>query len=324
MADIPRIVDLGQNPVISKEKIQEYLESPLHSYCTLDDLDVYTKIDRGRKKLHEIINGSLKMNTILFELEQTHADRHTHLENIVSICWYLYAIAATKDQAFDEGTFIVHDNNTLYDYLLQYVKNVNPQWNSCVSQSSNPYGYCRHSTHLKECQAQGNHHFGIDIRFGDSLDWWDYWVPCAKQQQALLPAGKRHILFGKVDDERTFIKMENDGLYRYDGWAQHAAGAIGSVARKLGLGSNDLNSYRKEHMPAYIQREIKQLVQQHNCVIETPKSIGSIFTAAEQHTELNAFATKLRQEYDHVEKRFGNEVILTPTELTAKLPDTFI
>lgn len=310
--------------LIDKQALKKYLSSDAHYYCTKNHDDALSHVHRGQTTMRDILSGKLTMDTQPFELDLTHADRHAHLNNIISACWYMYSVALTKEQGFTEGSFIVHDDGRLYDYLLQYVKNVNPDnWSDCIAQSTNPYGYCRHSTHLHQYQHQGHHQYGIDIRDGDTLNWWEYWVPLEKQQKAHLPTGKKHILFGKIDAHRTFIKFENDGLYRYDGLVAHAFGAVTSTARKLGIGTNDGPTFRKEHMPKEVVARLKQLIKEHKLNIQTPKTIAEIVLLEKQHPELTSLIEELRNTFDHIEVRHGNEVILMKHELQFGLPHNF-
>lgn len=216
------------------------------------------RIEEGRRFACDILRGQGVPNI----------GKDSYLQNIINVMWFLYSRAVAKNQAFDEGTFIIQDEqHRLYDYLMNYVKLVNPYIKGTLADpetnmSLNPYAYSRASSHFIQEQkstAYNGRHYGIDIRFqGEYV------------AQALLPAQKSHVLFSKIADNLIFIKFENVGLAPQSAM-YHGAEFVAAQARKKNdalskyleetflktipdtvqyyLGSDDDPTYRKERTP---------------------------------------------------------------------------
>ena len=81
--------------------------------------------------------------------------------------------------------------------------------------------YARRSTHFLD--EQNNYRqYGIDIRFNER-----------SHPQALLPVGKTHLLFGRINRELIYIKMEDYGVC-WDQLAQHGGEYVVSKIRNSG------------------------------------------------------------------------------------------
>ena len=163
----------------------------------------------GETHMAKILRGEhSKINT---------KEQEDYLRAIISLQWHFERIAKKKNENFIEGTFVIEDKGfKIYNFMMDYIKRFNKEITDTTQDplshySYNQYGYSRdasHYVHLKKLFRP----YGIDIRFG----------PDGKEQ-TLLPAGKRHILFGKIDENKQliYIKPENHGLYFKDGLLGH-------------------------------------------------------------------------------------------------------
>ncbi|BDC34923.1 hypothetical protein Noda2021_08810 [Candidatus Dependentiae bacterium Noda2021] len=198
-----------------------------------------------------------------------------YLNTIVDIIWYLYAEALNKNEPFDHGTIVIKDTNfVLHDFLLHYVKLVNPKVRGNLKDtphwvSFNPFGYSRASTHFSKAQNESRQ-YGIDVRYH-----------AAESLRNSLPSGKSHILFGKVepDLQLMFIKLEHHGIYAYDGLLGHISGFFASKTRKSlptlekilprswycwlekKVGHNDDPASRRERVPHAVKQQFKALIR---------------------------------------------------------------
>ena len=93
---------------------------------------------------------------------------------------------------------------TIYKFILGYVRKVNEDALKMIPEFAYPkaiyMAYARRSTHFLD--EQNNYRqYGIDIRFNER-----------SHPQALLPVGKTHLLFGRINRELIYIKMEDYGV----------------------------------------------------------------------------------------------------------------
>jgi hypothetical protein len=222
------------------------------------------RIKKGQEIACNILRGQADPTTRI--------QQDSYLQNIISLMWFLYSRAMAKNQAFEEGTFIIQDEqHRLYDYLMNFVKLANPTIKELFAEDSeknisqNQYAYSRASSHFKREQKSTTYngrHYGIDIRFTKAGSGF--------AAQALLPAQKSHILFGKIANNLIFIKFENVGIALQSA-VYHGAEFVTAQARKQNqvlseskyfegtilqpitdsvqyrLGSDDDPNYRKEH-----------------------------------------------------------------------------
>ncbi len=271
-----------------------------------------------------------------------------YIESIIALMWYLFSTAINKDQGYIEGSFIIRDyNGKVFNFLMDYAKKVNKTLTGSIKDSistDNPFAYARLSSHFKQYQNKYKV-YGIDIRKG-----------AQGSALPLLPAEKRHILFNQIEDGKTtFIKMENYGVYGLlEGTIPHTKEFIIAQAKKIptlrtqfGLGSDDDPLYRKERIPADFINKIKEILTKANYpkqiqqIIETKVNQDGIQAISENYIEKNnqiffpetvnkqaqqAFKqeiqklrAQLTKEYDHLNYRYGREVILTPRELYSSL-----
>lgn len=223
------------------------------------------RIEEGRKVICNILREQASPNIIGIQ--------DSYLQSIINLMWFLYSRAMAKNQAFEEGTFVIRDEqHRLYDYLMNFVELANPTIKKSFEDpetniSQNQYAYSRSSSHFKLEQkitydGRPGRHYGIDTRFTK--------VGSGFAAQALLPAQKSHILFGQIADNLIFIKFENVGLAPQSA-VYHGAEFIAAQTRKKNdallkylektyiedfpktiqyyLGSDDDPNYRKERIP---------------------------------------------------------------------------
>lgn len=313
---------------VDDQPIAKYLNQTFHKKCpSMSELaklitgikDYCDLIKPGANLAWDLLAGTFDYNTVggarVYNLDNNnrkaleHKRRNEYLGDIVSLCWFMYSLALHKDKIFEEGSFIVHDNGKIFNYLLNYVNKVNPKENKHpVHHSESPYGCCRASSHLIKWQKQGNKHFGIDIRFGTTPK---------TSRSNILPTGKSHILFGKLDNERTFIKMEENGVYKYDGLGAHAWNFIVAQGRKTPVvnwftGTDDAPTFCKERIPLEIVSDAQAVG------IAKIDAIDDIVQIYKKDTtgKYDKLMEKIIKLYPHdFEGRIGNEVILDPSDL---------
>ena len=301
---------------------------------------------KSKLQLNRIAQGKTIACTILHN-HVPQLSQADYLNQIIDLMWYFYSLAVNKHQAFEEGTFIIEDtNNKFYNFLMKYVKLVNPTIKDSLDdpaakQSWNTYGYSRLSSHFKLEQKQ-NRHYGIDMRY-----------PQAYRAEALLPTGKYHILFGRIASEKIFVKFEKAGITPRD-VLFHATDFVIAQTRKLipGLksymdqylpelysdtlvyyiGIDDDPNYRKERIPHEFINQCLQILQSGKLSEEVIKQYITEFATqgikrlhqivqnppANLTTVQQAFSTylqELQRIYDNIPMRYGREVILTQQEL---------
>lgn len=253
--------------------------------------------------------------------------QEAYMRSIISLIWYLYAVALEKNQGFEEGTFIIEDTNfVLYNFLMNYIKRFNPSVTGTLQDplthvSYNPFGYSRDSSHLNQTLYR---HYGIDVRFGPRGG-----------ELPLLPADKRHILFGKVDQEKNliFIKPENFGLYYLDGLIAHGLELGESKLRKVGVAqkSDDDITYRKERVPTQFLKDFDAALRESNIPDKERGELNALakkldggiktiyFNGLLSKPAIKALETKYKDLFDNLPIRIGREVIITNQTLRGLL-----
>jgi|GEM_PF-5608715 len=240
---------------------------------------------------------------------------------IIGLNWALYNIAISKGEKFDEGTFvIINKDKTLYQFLFDYMQKRNPKLTGKVKDdianhaADNAFAYSRESSHFKHLQKLYPH-YGIDIRFNN--DNKEY-APTS----ALLPAEKRHILLGVLDENsgKFLLKPENYGLNKDEFWF-HAWDYL--MTRGI---DNDIPNYRKERIPKAFLKEFKQAVTKDNFLSLDDKNelinmskIEGIKTLVSRKALTSEKLSDLKQKYeklyDHIEHRTGREVIIDDADI---------
>lgn len=265
-----------------------------------------------------------------------------YLQSIISLIWYLYGEAINKKQGFTEGTFVIEDKNfKLYDFLIGYVKKVNPEITGTITDpasasANNPFAYSRISSHYK-AEQKLYRQYGIDIRFD-------------KKSEALplLPSGKRHLVFGKIDEKRNliFIKPENYGIYTTHEKAMHGYEFVHAQGVKLLpkmkfllsdplyktfqdlIGTDDDPLYRKERVPqefiVAFAEVIKPIcttdkIRKEHIAFALRKGIQYSVSGKVPPNVVSLLRQQLDAAYDYLYFRTGREVILTYDELSSSL-----
>ena len=307
----------------------------IQEHAQMDPVYVRQQLDNGKKYAEDIIAGDLSAIPT--------GTQEEYLRSIIAIQWYLYGKAVEKGQGFEEGTFVIKDKDfKIYNFMMGYVKKMNPAITGDVRdplamKSYNQFGYSRDASHFIHLKKQFRP-YGIDIRFGEN-----------GSETPLLPAYKRHILFGRADetDHKIYIKPENYGLYYKDGFLMHAqeygaaqvrkpnvfAQAARTIAGYLGyeISTDQALGFRKERIPPLFVAEFNQNLDQEDSIDLEQKKL------LKNYVKINGYQTlflpsivkapkfqdlidKCRKDkrLDHLEDRIGEEVIFKHNELTAK------
>jgi hypothetical protein len=306
---------------------------------------------RGKQYPERIQSGKKIICGLLTGTRQERMKDDIYLSRIIDLIWYLYDRATTKKQAFEEGTYVIQDPGLkIYNYLMTYVKQVNPSITDTLQDpaatlSLNQYAYSRLSSHFYNEQKQFRH-YGIDIRFPNTV-----------VAQAELPAGKSHILFGKIAPDTIFIKPESFGnapqavFFHGSDWAaaqirkinvtlkDYLQGTFGEALVNTliyYIGTDDEPTYRKERIPKEFLSNALTILRSGQLNEENMKQAMQILITRGIHgarelvagkpailtriqaNELKQDLDRLEQEgLDHQDMRYGREVVLTRDELMA-------
>jgi len=272
--------------------LSEFFDSGLNGQCALNKDQIITYITTGENR---IANLNQPLPT-----EQ-------YLNEIVGVIWYLYSLAIEKGQPYTEGIFVIEDTHQqLYNFLRTYVAAANPsQAKPVFLSTTNKYAYPRFSSHFARHQKTHSQ-YGIDIRFEN------------QSALPLLPTGKRHILFGQLDNQYMFIKMENSGLYYADGFISHSAGMLMDIGRKkipALFGSMDHTLQRTENIPYAIKQQYAAIAKKHGLCPQL-HAIKDIFAlSSEDQILFKELIEEITCTYDHPHLRYGREVLLLENEL---------
>jgi len=248
-----------------------------------------------------------------------------HQEEVTAIMWHLMRRALDKHQGHSEGAFAIEDRDgRLYNFLESA--------NSFDRESSHYVERCLSWTGVSSKVFKSSAQKGIDITTGK------------------LPAEKRHVLFGQVDDNKLlFIKLENFGIgSQYDKAAHGAEFAIAQYNKIFYPGSDDLPEMAKERVPVAVIKafteSIKLLSDENRENINnlmadlgykgTPEKAAKVYGIAYMQAYMKAADLLTTPEgftrvnfdnsipkcadgspLDHLEKRTGKEVYLTYEEL---------
>ncbi len=309
---------------------------------------IFTKMDKPKGSMNEayaglcIEKGAKVMEDVLAGKTRKYMSDdlvYSHLHAIRDLAWFLYGKALEKNQGFEEGTFVIVDEDfKLYDFLMTYVKSKNETVTGISTQdpllhmSDNPFAYSRDCSHFPLAKQKFTP-YGIDIRFAENAAAEDS-----------LPAFKTHILFGKIDEERhlMYIKPENHGLYKGDGFMGHATEFGVAQVRKIptlrnafnyvggywgyNLVSDDSETFRKDRVPEGFATAFKQAITTDSSLYSQEEKAQLLKDAKEQgfktlYSELaqrsptlQGLLEKYSKIYDHMEYRQGREIILKTAE----------
>ena len=224
------------------------------------------------------------------------------LENIINLQWALFSRAVSKQDGFLSGTIVLEDpDRKIFDFLNSY----QARYNRITS------------SHFKNAQAKGLSNKGIDI-------------PDFNLCQGPLPGGKRHLLFGALDNGSTFLKWEDYGT-KFKQIGPHVAGFLSKFA-SFGHDTEDIH---RENVPKEINKYFQafastnhiKLTKQEKKELET-HGIHAMLAIANKYNLGEQFASHpIFANMDNLELRKGNEVILTTAELqkrTHSVPHAWI
>lgn len=267
-----------------------------------DEAMIASRINTGKRVLNTLFNT-------------THEVKNTP-QDAQAIIWALFSLAEEKEQAFQEGIFVVEDpERRLFKYL-----------------TGQGGAYNRISTHYKKFK-DASQEYGADVSYEGKFE---------------LPEGKGTMLVGYLADRGVvYIKPENYGLGTWYNWTMHAVETVGSVARKVApsvFGSNDQHGFRKEHIPADVLKMWNNTVttlQQSEFITQDEAqeaaALGKKYGICAMYNRLNAWRMQEGKEvapevqsaiqsvdtmlkgYDNKAIRQGNEVIFTLAELQEPL-----
>lgn len=269
---------------------------PPHHYAALKK-----RIAEGRDLLTAVLAGS---RTPPFDLME-------HFEQIVSLMWGVYDMAVEKDGPFWDGTIVLVDpHERLFSFLKEYAHTLWQKDSHTPRYATTQcHGYPRHSSHFPESK---NIQWGIDMR-----------SPEGSTLEKLLPTAKRHLLFGRLSHNRTFIKFEEYGLCVQDGSIiSHGLGYVQSVVRKA-IRMNDGRYTRREDVPYSIEKMYQKLVKKSASrgyklekspigIAEMVQEATSLLNSKSLHKRAHKFINEIESTYDFIEIRRGNEVIISP------------
>ncbi len=309
--------------IINEKKLKEYFTE---NYPDFDFEHIKSLINKGGKFAYFLTYSKPKDYQGFVQHCQRY-NRPEYLNNIIALMWYFFAEAINKDQGFYEGTFIFRNKkfSRIFEFLHTYVKKFGTTAFEGTgilrgTISSNPFAYPRKSSHFEFEGKEKMQHFGIDIRFTQY-----------SSALSLLPAKKRHILFGKIEKgESLFIKFEHNGIYKYE-VPYHGLNLIKSQLKKKWAkyidptldAPDDVPNFRKERVPkreqTYFRKVSKVDVigkEKYNIKFmlgEIRKKFG------EKGKGFRTFYEWLKFKYDYAENRYGREVILTDLEFISSL-----
>lgn len=308
------------------DKITEHIQ--------MDKAFAQEQIARGKRYAHKLLTGH--------GAEIPTATQEDYLQSIVALNWFFYDHALQNQQGFDEGTFVIEDKGfKFYNFFMNYIKQMNPaikgnETDPLSHYSTNPYGYSRDASHFVHMKKKFRP-YGIDIRLGKSGE-----LP-------LLPALKKHMLFGIVNPEKQhiYVKPENHGIYYYDGLIGHigefttAQARKNTIARQIlsyfgyELGTDDAENNRKERVPEKFLKQFVQAIREIDSLKEHEKELlkkakqDGIQTLASPEIAQKTDAAKIQEllqeihkEYGNVQHRFGREIFIPNDRLLAQLPSS--
>ena len=286
----------------------------------------------------QIIQGSAYARKILNSLEKEipTSTQEEYLKSIVALNWFFYSHALENKQGFEEGTFVIEDKDfKFYNFFMDYIKKFNPAIKGDATDplahySNNPYGYSRDASHFVHMKKKFRP-YGIDMRLGNSSE-----LP-------LLPAQKKHMLFGIVDPDKhhIYVKPENHGIYYADGLIGHIGEFALAQARKptwvgscakgvlsyfgYDIGTDDDKNNRKERIPQQFLTEFTEAIksddnlkENHADLLKNAKVEGiKTLTKPElaNSEKIQKLLAEYRNEYDNVENRYGREIHISRNNL---------
>ena len=170
------------------------------------------------------------------DVSQLQANLDQYMQSIIALMFYFYSKAVDKNQAFNNGAFVIQDLGfKVFNFLYTFVeKKWQPKdmYKEITIDVSGKRAYPRQSTHLNDYYLYTNKAEKGWISPKKQKDFTHYGIDLPKEYR--MPANKKHILFAKVETNPalTYIKLEDHGL-GISGVVQHALGLAKSKSRKL-------------------------------------------------------------------------------------------
>jgi len=275
--------------------VREYY--PNHKLQTALDF-----VGEGRALVQQISKGEVIIPNI----------RKHHL---AAIDWYMYYRTVCQGDQFEQGCFVVRNpGNSLINFVLQ-----------CEGV------YERKSTHFQDRLLptffKGKEQvttYGIDISTEDT------------DNKLGLPAGMRTLNFAPIKSldglDWAFFKPETWGLSDWGQFVGHAYSYVVTRPAHLFSSPHGPNT-RKEHVPPDILKEFLKLYSEATKGKPVPEEKKPFGIAGMKHLfeqlqidnavvqqDIVAFLNKLRQRYDHLNIRNGDEVVMGESFLNGTPP----
>ncbi len=292
-------------------------QSPVYALSTEGESSARERIKNGKMYLKSLASGTMNDIPVKFKNPFVEIQR-SYLDAIIALCWALFDQAVREGHGFTGGTIVFEDKeyrifNFLFDYATKANKDLASGERDPKYISQNCFAYERHSSHFPEMQNSYGQ-FGIDIRYGQG------------DLEKLLPANKSHILFGKIllkGKELSFIKMEVYGLCMRDASVvKHGLEFLkGTKGKKGPSRREDLPKQVKTLLGKMLNAIPKKFKADITTEIGKPEVIKNIYAVAKKlamqkgtsgSKEAEDLVKYLDDNFDHLDIRRGNEVILVP------------
>lgn len=306
------------------------------------------RITKGKILTCDILRGTLPKIS----------DQTESLNQIIDVMWYLYSLAEAKGEGFTSGTFVIKDPDSyFYNFLMNYVKFVNKKIKGTKDDTAHhvsldEYAYSRASSHFKLSQKE-HRQYGIDVRFSGKRP--------KPPIGGYLPIPKKtHILFGKIDKTRMFIKMEEVGLKpgsvllhgilfvkvvlipklkdRLEPLLKHIPEEERDIIAHYLGGKEKEEKHRREKIPQEFFKNCLGILEKATNITQEKRKehVYNFSTQGIQYLykittdrpeelsaqlkEFEQYLKELEKEYNHLDIRHGREVIFTQDDLKEKCP----
>ncbi|MEI8124767.1 MAG: hypothetical protein WCG42_03330 [Parachlamydiaceae bacterium] len=245
-----------ESSLLTRSLVPGNPSSDLEAYCNRYCVDVSTtiaeeKIAKGKLLIQRILTSDEPISPSENPLESQ--------EELAFLTWFLMSCAMRKEQAYDEGAFAIEDQNErLYQFLLS-----SPGHAAGERASSHYVGRCEPYVSVTASLFKASKQYGVDVL------------------EANMPAGKRTILFGMVDNfpmlegipkKVLFFKPENFSPFLttgmgYDALMHGYEFTMAQYTKQFDPKGDDLPEYRKERVPSeLLERFNKILVFLGKCI----------------------------------------------------------
>lgn len=186
-------------------------------------------IEKGAILYKRIIQGQV-------DIQRLQKNTDEYVQSIVALVFYFFSKAVEKKQGFSSGTMVIKDSGfRVYNFLYGYVAT---KWKprsmtkETLIDIAGVGAYPRKSTHFNSFYLYtGKAKKGAFRQINKKDDFVHYGIDMPNH--FILPAQRKHILFGKVElnPPLIFIKLESHGLGK-KGVVQHVGGLSKSQMRK--------------------------------------------------------------------------------------------